>query len=226
MEITNYTRYNTDDLKAMVDSIQLESGFSGWRGGMTMLTISEFSPSNLMVKVYRSSRTIMVRRYTSKIVYSRPAQMSILTPSKIYENPLEELVQNGEQEVPKAMIEAVFMSLRSRATYSSYRSGGDPVPDTMRLRVMKKVAARKPKNEKSTAAARDVYATRNVSIVRWQAHKSANELTRLAKKHLGVTETHLKERKHMVQPLRDAVAAAELALQQVVRLALSLQGCI
>jgi hypothetical protein len=225
MEITNYTRYNTDDIKAMVDSIQLESSFTGWRSGISTLTISEFNPSNAYITVRSYNQaTKQHKRYVSKTVWSRPGQMSILTPTKIYENPLEELVQNGEQEVPKAMLQAVMLSLRNRANYTDYKASSAPIPAHLRLRVMKKAATKKPKSDKSAVAAREEYAARNIRVVQWSAHKCAGELRRLAKKHLGVTETHLKERKHMVQPLRDAVLAAELALQQVVNLAVALQS--
>jgi hypothetical protein len=226
MEITNYTRYNTDDIKAMVDSIQLENSFTGWRSGISTLTISEFNPSNAYITVRSYNQpTKQLKRYVAKTVWARPGQMSILTPSKIYENPLEELVKDGEQEVPKPMAMAVYENLRNRANFSTYKAEFAP-PLSLRLRVMKKAAIRKPKSEKSAVAARGEYASRNVRVVQWSAHKCESELRRLARKHLGVTETHLKERKHLVQPLRDAVLAAELALQQVVNLALALQGTI
>ena len=227
MEITNYTRYNTDDIKAMVDSIQLENSFVGWRAGISTLTISEFNPSNAYITVRSYNQpTKQRKRYVAKTVWARPGQMSILTPTKIYENPLEELVQNGEQEVPKAMLTAVYENLRHRAHYSDYNASSKAIPADLRLRVMKKAAIKKPKSEKSAVAAREEYAARNVRVVQWSAHKCERQMRRLAKKHLGVAETHLKERKHMVQPLRDAVLAAELALQQVVNLAVALQSTI
>lgn len=226
VEITNYTRYNTDDIKAMVDSIQLANSFTGWRAGISTLTISEFNPSNAYITVRSYNQpTKQLKRYVAKTVWARPGQMSILTPTKIYENPLEELVQNGEQEVPTAMATAVYESLRNRATFSTYKAEFAKPPG-MSLRVMKKAATKKPKSEKSAVAAREEYAARNIRVVQWSAHKCESELRRLGKKHLGVAQTHLKERKDMVQPLRDAVLAAELALQQVVNLAVALQSTI
>jgi hypothetical protein len=96
----------------------------------------------------------------------------------------------------------------------------------MPIRVMKKAAEKKPKNEKSAVEARDTFAKRNVQIVEWAARKGHNEVRRLAQKHLGVAETHLKARAYLVQPLRDAVADAERALARVTSIAQSLSAGI
>ena len=227
MEITNYTRYNTDDIKAILKRIEMEPTFTGWRNGMATLTISEFNPSNPYVTVRSgpSNRAVQVKRYVSKTMWARPWQMSILTPGKIYENPLQELVQEGEQEVPKDMVQAVAASLWARAHRTTWSAGAPNYAD-MRIRVMKKAAEKKPKNEKSAVEARDTFAKRNVQIVEWASTKARGEVSRLAKKHLGVAETHLKDRKHLVQPLQDAVADAERALDRVTRIARSLSAAI
>jgi hypothetical protein len=227
MEITNYTRYNTDDIRAILARIEKESTFTGWRNGMASLTISEFNPSNPYVTVRSgpSNRAVQVKRYVSKTMWARPGQMSILTPGKIYENPLQELVQEGEKEVPKDMVQAVAASLWFRAHRTTWSANAPNYAD-MRIRVMKKAAEKKPKNEKSAVEARDTFAKRNVQIVEWASTKAHHEVKRLAKKHLGVAGTHLKDRKHLVQPLLDAVADAESALDRVTSIARSLSAAI
>ena len=227
MEITNYTRYNTDDIRAILARIEKESTFTGWRNGMDTLTISEFNPSNPYVTVRSgpSNRAVQVKRYVSKTMWARPGQMSILTPGKIYENPLQELVQEGEQEVPKDMVQAVAASLWFRAHRTTWSANAPNYAD-MRIRVMKKAAEKKPKNEKSAVEARDTFAKKNVQVVEWTAARARHELQRLSKKHLGVAGTHLKDRKHLVQPLLDAVADAESALDRVTSIARSLSAAI
>ena len=227
MEITNYTRYNTDDIRAILERIEKESNFTGWRNGMQTLTISEFNPSNPYVTARSgpSNRAVQVKRYVSKTMWSRPGQMSILTPGKIYENPLQELVQEGEQEVPKDMVQAIGASLWARGHRTAWSANAPNYAD-MRIRVMKKAAEKKPKNEKSAVEARDTFAKRNVQIVEWASIKAHNEVKRLAKKHLGIAETHLKDRKHLVQPLQDAVADAKRALDRVTSIARSLSAAI
>jgi hypothetical protein len=227
MEIKNYTRYNTDDIRAILERIEKESNFTGWRNGMQTLTISEFNPSNPYVTARSgpSNRAVQVKRYVSKTMWSRPGQMSILTPGKIYENPLQELVQEGEQEVPKDMVQAVAASLWARGHRTAWSANAPNYAD-MPIRVMKKAAEKKPKNEKSAVEARDTFAKRNVQIVEWAARKGHNEVRRLAQKHLGVAETHLKARAYLVQPLRDAVADAERALARVTSIAQSLSAGI
>lgn len=227
MEITNYTRYNTDDIRAILERIEKESNFTGWRNGMQTLTINEFNPSNPYVTAWSgpSNRAVQMKRYVSKTVWSRPGQMSMLTPGKIYENPLQELVQEGEQEVPKDMVQAIGASLWARGHRIAW-SGNAPDYADMRIRVMKKAAQKKPKNEKSAVEARDTYAKRNVRLVEWAACRGNNEVRRLDQKHLGVAETHLKDRAHLVQPLRDAVADAERALARVTSIAQSLSASI
>ena len=227
MEITNYTRYNTDDIRAILARIEKESTFTGWRNGMASLTISEFNPSNPYVTVRSgpSNRAVQVKRYVSKTMWARPFQMSILTPGKIYENPLQELVQEGEQEVPKDMVQAVAASLWFRAHRTTWSANAPNYAD-MPIRVMKKAAEKKPKNEKSAVEARDTFAKKNVQVVEWTAARARHELQRLSKKHLGIAETHLKDRKHLVQPLLDAVADAESALDRVTSIARSLSAAI
>jgi hypothetical protein len=168
---------------------------------------------------------VQVKRYVSKTMSARPGQMSILTPGKIYENPLQELVQEGEQEVPKDMVQAVAASLWARGHRTTWSANAPNYAD-MPIRVMKKAAGKKPKNEKSAVEARDTFAKRNVQIVEWASTKARGEVSRLAKKHLGVAETHLKDRKHLVQPLQDAVADAERALDRVTSIARSLSAAI
>lgn len=225
MEINNYTRYNTDDIRAILERIEKESNFTGWRNGMQTLTINEFNPSNPYVTTRSGYATVQTKRYVSKTMWSRPGQMSMLTPGKIYENPLQELVQEGEQEVPKDMVQAIGASLWTRGHRTAWTSNAPNYAD-MRIRVMKKAAQKKPKNEKSAVEARDKYAKTNVQTLEWASSRAYNEVRRLAQKHLGVAETHLKDRAHLVQPLRDAVADAERALARVTSIAQSLSASI
>ena len=227
MEIKNYTRYNTDDIRAILERIEKESNFTGWRNGMQTLIISEFNPSNPYVTVRSgpSNRSVQVKRYVSKTMWGRPGQVSILTPGKIYENPLQELVQEGEQEVPKDMVQAIGASLWARGHRMAWSANAPNYAD-MRIRVMKKAAEKKPKNEKSAVEARDTFAKRNVQVVEYTAARARHELHRLSKKHIGVAGTHLKDRKHLLQPLLDAVADADRALDRVTSIARSLAATI
>ena len=225
MNIINYTRYNTEDLQAIVERIEQMPGYKGWRiAAGTALTVSEFDPADLYYKQKRwMASSPKVKKYVGKLSWSLPHKLSLLNPTKVYENALEAFSQagadDGEQLAPQAMLLAVISTLRDRLTYESHTSAEVPTAG-LKLRINKKSALKKPKGDaKEAQENRVMYAMNNVKMVRWHAGHSQKELHRLADKHFPVTETHLRGRTHLLEPLREAVKAAEEALENVIKAA-------
>ena len=227
MEITNYTRYNTDDLKALIADIEAWPEFTRWRTS-TPFVFSEFNPKNPYVSNRRrwgTAHETKQRRYTSKLIWARMSQMSILTPSKIYDNPLAALSLEGDRAVPREMLEAVFAAISERADFSSYKVHQHVRPSAgLTLRVMDKPAERKPKSTKQAEDTRKEYAGRHLRMAQWEAAHAANGLSRKAVKHVNTAGTHMKAKKSLLAPLYEAVNEAVSALRRVEAVSKKIQS--
>jgi hypothetical protein len=233
MNIINYTRYNTGDLQDIVHRIESHPNFGGWRiPADRPLTVSEFDPKNPYIST-RSSRwnknEKLKKRYIAKGAWGAPHLMSLITPRKMYENPLEDLASaaedEGEKTVPVEMLNAVIVAFQERLTYP----GNVNVrvnPSGLQIRVNKKPAEKKPKQLTASVERRNNYAVANVKSVRWEAERALRELHGRAKKHFPVAETHLKEDRYRIDPLRQAVQEAEAAISRAVTLMRNLEASL
>jgi len=218
MELTNYTRYNTEDLQKIVDHVSQLNGFKAW--AVDKLVFSEFDPKNPNLPGRRwghGGGDKPVKKYIAKMCWSDRSRIALLVPSKIYDNPLEALAQNEEELAPVAMLKAVVGAVRDRGDGSHYRHDDNGIEvGGLTLRVMKKAAQRKPKSNDDTRAMRNTYARRNLDVPSYDARRAIRELSNCQKKYLKAARTHLKERAGLVDPVEAAIIDAINALGRVI----------
>jgi hypothetical protein len=216
MNIINYTHYHTDDIRSIAEHVEKFPGFSGW--AVDQLVFTEFDPKNPYEssgRRYRYSNSgAPVKKYTSKMRWADRARLSLLVPSKIYENPLEALAQGEDQFAPKAMVAAIVVALRERANGINYNAKvGAELPG---LRVLGKVEQKRPMSNSDTLTQRNTYARRNLGVPSYDARRAIRELAACQKKNLKAARTHLKERAGLVDPVEAAIIDAINALGRVI----------
>ena len=216
MDIINYTHYCTDDIRNIVARVEKLYGFTGW--SVEQLVFNEFDPKNPYlpeVRRYRYSATPeREKKYVSKQRWADRTRISLLVPSKIYDNPIEALAQGETATAPAAMVQAIYAALRDRANGIGYN---DKTPtDLPDLRVLQTVEQKRPKSNADTLKQRNVYARRNLGVPVYDARRAIRELAACQKKNLKAARTHLKERAGLVDPVEAAIVDALHALTRVM----------
>lgn len=217
MEITNYTRYSTEDLQRIVRVIETMSGFTAWR--TDKIVFKEFDPKNPYITNRRSwgqqANEQKQKRYVSKMRWVDMGSISLLIPSKIYENPLEALVQDDTALAPVAMLVQIGNALLDRTNIGSYGSkltGGD-LPS---LRVLERPETKKPKLDKDKVeGARKEYAKRNIRSFGWTTRRAMSELAKSHKNDIKAAGHHLREQKSRLDSINAAYADALVALSRL-----------
>jgi len=216
MDIINYTHYHTDDIRSIMARVEQLHGFTAW--GVDQLVLTEFNPKNPYLNAsrrYRFGATHeRVKKYTSKMRWADRSRLSLLVPSKLYDNPLEALSQGEVQLAPVALSVALYVALRERANGIGYNVKNEN--DLPHLRVLETAPQKRPKSNNDTLAMRNTYARRNLGVPVYDARRAIRELTASQKKNLKAARTHLKERAGLVDPVNDAIIDAINALTRVM----------
>lgn len=213
MDIINYTRYSTEDLQRIVRFIEARQGFATWR--TDRLVFQEFDPKNPFItdrRRWRNTTGEKVKRYVSKMRWVAMDSISLLVPSKIYENPLEALVQDDAALAPADMLVQIGNSLLDRCNIGSYNSkltGGD-LPS---LRVLDRPETKKPKADpKKVEGARREYIKRNLRGFAWDTRRAVREMSKGYNKQIKAAAHHLKAEKGRLASIDSAFSDAITAL--------------
>jgi hypothetical protein len=217
MEITNYTHYSTDDLKSLINLIEKRADFVAWRTDSAFV-FTEFDPKNPYIhdRSYRWNKNApKTKRYVAKMRWAALSSIGLLVPRKIYENPLEALVQDDIALAPEGMVVQILATLLDRCSIGSYghQYTGANVPS---LRVLENVETKRPKSDpKKIEGERKVYIKRNLRGFAYDARRAGRELTKGYNKQVKAAAFHLKAEKDRLASVDAAFNDAVTALAQL-----------
>lgn len=207
MKIVNFTRYNTDDLLALInrwESLLLTHGFrekakffpevpTSDNDKYGTFTFRDYAPSNPFTDRYfwngrhRESKRERNYCYADRDYRCDGGEIAIIPPSKIYVDPIEALtsMEADEPHIPSEMLTKLWMTIGS--TYLEEHKRRDEkealavrsVPTDLIVRISTKRATRRPK------AASVQIARQKLGSKLWSVHyyqeRSARELSRALK---------------------------------------------
>jgi hypothetical protein len=130
VHIVNYTRYNTEDLLALVNAVEeglkqqgcREAGFAWTGGNQPQIVFRDYSTKIMWVRQSRYDEAAnkyvssQVRNYveTSSSWNRIGGELAVVPPGKIHEDPLEALTAmsgDGAQRIPAAMLGDLWRGL-------------------------------------------------------------------------------------------------------------------
>jgi hypothetical protein len=156
MNIKNFTRYNTDDLAALIqrveDSIKEYTGEPA-KPRVDYIEFHETNPSDPM-QVTRSwdnaSNSYLAsysRKWVSRKDYNQANRVNLLTPNKLYDSPLEQLAAETVSDIRTAPVDMVrFLIVELRTLYFGELGNFQViVPSSdMALRIERQAASKVP----------------------------------------------------------------------------------
>ena len=221
--ITNYTHYNTDDLRALVDKIDayLAAHRDQSPGHGAKVSFYESNPSIVMVTQRRWSGQThayvsrKVRKWVAQGNWGgdQPGRVNLLAPGKLYDNALEDLTGNMSDVrcAPAEMVQAI---LNEFVPPMNLWDDLPPLPaDGMRLRIEAKVGEKVPVSVKDRARVQK--ADKNMRAARYEMRTASRALEKatknleLAKKFGTSVPTDIADLLEMILLLRTSLDPAD-----------------
>lgn len=211
MRVINHTRYNTEDLEAIIRYVETNYlAHANWRS--TEMRFTDFRPAAHKAEqpVYFSrGPAVRKRRYINAPRWNSQGRVGLLAADLLFTNPLQLLADENPQ-APREMVEALVHALiryRGDNAMQSLQVGD------LRLRVMAKPETKKPRGPQRTTAERKMYGLRHMRGIMWEAHRAMNSLVASKNKDLTKARFHLKEHRQKLDEVERALekAIADLA---------------
>lgn len=219
--ITNYTHYNTDDLRALVERVDAycAANPNQARSHGDAISFYESNPSVVTVTQRRWSNETnayvsrKVRKWAVPGNWDQPGRINLLAPGKLYDNMLQALAENMTEArcAPDEMVQAILDEF-----VPPMNLWGDPPPlpaDGMRLRIEAKVGEKVPVSVRDRA--RVLKAEKNMRAARYEMRTAIRSLAKatknleLAKKFGTSVPTDIADLLDMVVNLRANLDPAE-----------------
>jgi hypothetical protein len=224
MEIINYTRYSTEDLQAMVRTVEAFSGFSSWRPGIAKLVFKEFDPKNpyITTRQHRyNPGAPKEKRYVSKMLWRDMTAVGLIVPGKLFANPLEALALGNLEVAPADMVAKIVETLVGRANVAPYNA--KLATSHLSLRVLKKAETKKPKADPTEIdEARKSRTQRNLQDLSYDVRRAQREVRKGYAKHVSAATHHLRAKQTRLEPIRvaykeamDAMARLEATIDSI-----------
>lgn len=240
--VLNYTRYNTDDLIALVNAVERVIPTNTWRHGRPVLSNTALrvgvqgKEPVLTFKVFTGAprenskwngqhRQIINRRLMAPSRWRYPLEMRCIPPEKVHANPIESLAAStAEQEVlPASMVAEIVEKMTSLYEHWQYKYGSQtpdqPVISGLMVRIERKRAATEPKRTKRTVALERLERTRQEATYRVPQHtRTVDNVLTLSRRTVdaaAVLNIPTEELRNAAKAMRDAVAVFHAALQAV-----------
>lgn len=219
--ITNYTHYNTDDLKALVAKVDayLAANPDQAPGHGDKVSFYESNPSIVMVTQRRWSNAThayvsrKVRKWAGPGNWDQPGRINLLAPGKLYDNMLEDLAGNMTDVrcAPAEMVQAI---LNEFVPPMNLWDNLPPLPaDGMRLRIEAKVGEKVPVSVRDRARVQK--ADKNMRAARYEMRTASRALQKasknleLAKKFGTSVPTEIGDLLDMILHLRASLDPAD-----------------
>ena len=186
--IINYTHYNTDDLRALVEKVDayLAAHPDQSPGHGAKVSFYESNPSIVMVSQRRWSNKSngyvhrKVRKWAMAGNWDQPGRINLLAPGKLYDNVLEDLAENMTDVrcAPADMVQAI---LNEFVPPMNICDDLPPLPaDGMRLRIEAKVGEKVPISVRDRARVQKAY--KNMGSARYEMRTAIRALAKATKK--------------------------------------------
>ena len=242
LRICNYTRYNTDDLLALLNAVEAAIPSYEKKGGVPTLgnSIQRVSVTDIEPVVTFKVFTGVPRENASshgkgRVVHSRrlmaaqrwryPLEMRCIPPEKLHMNPMAALTAAGDgvELLPQHMVEELVERFCGFYAYWGYQYGKQtpdkPSISGLQVRVESKRAASAPKRTKRTVALERIERARQEASYRLPSHtKAVDNLRDLARRINAVAEAAELDTDPLMAKLKtlvDATDAFHKELQEV-----------
>ena len=227
--IKNFTKYNTDDLTALVEYVEQyvalhHNGVVLTRNNLTCFEFTNYSgrTPRRTRRRYNSNtgqyETQEIKVYLGRTSYRNMERLSVVAPENAFESELGFLAAVGMEEpvAPSALVQAVGEALleRYQMNYNNRRTAMDCT--AVRIRIEGKVAAKKSDDDRKRER-RGKASSRLAS-----AHYALRSADRAISNVLGYVTTakkHLKGEEHIVEEIHELLIllrAASLQAQLVL----------
>lgn len=172
IKITNYTRYSTADLKALIDAVEAKTGqpkplFSTYvksNAGENYVPEYIFRDYTGAVQHHYTYDTAVRRQlgrvFVARMRWREPLTFRLLPHDRLHENPLEDLLKSAGHQTPTIPHEMLLeLTKRIQTLYMYWMARGSyrtPAPDTdisgLHLRIMKRRDAGSSKRDSKVVA--------------------------------------------------------------------------
>lgn len=211
MSIKNFTRYNTDDLNALVEHVEKyvalhHNGVVGTRGNLPCFEFSHYSQGSpkRSRRSYNANtqkyETHEVKCYLGRTSYRNLERLSVVAPEHAFDSELGFLASVGMDQpvVPAAMVQAIGEALLER--YNTSYSNKRPAMSCagLTIRIEGKVVAKKSQSDRQRE--RRGKAARNLASAHYALGSAAKSI-RNAWAYVATAKKHLKGEEEMVKQI-------------------------